>query len=128
MAQLTTALSASRTELAQLDELLTLERQLGQQEQILARVGTHVETARLLATLDEVMPPEMALVDLTFRTEERRRSLNVIWDVLAFWPHAVHPFSPRPYSKLRPRPARARRVAPGPDPHRPAAAEFQCAA
>ncbi|KAA1427507.1 hypothetical protein [Nocardioides antri] len=33
------------------------------------------------------------------RAEDKRRTLNVIWDVLAFWPHAVHPFSPRPYSK-----------------------------
>ncbi|KHL09084.1 hypothetical protein CLV56_0352 [Mumia flava] len=27
-----------------------------------------------------------------------RRSLNVVWDVIAFWPHAVHPYAPRPYS------------------------------
>ncbi|MGH1562568.1 hypothetical protein [Mumia sp. DW29H23] len=31
--------------------------------------------------------------------EGKRRGLNVVWDVLAFWPHAVHPFSPRAYSK-----------------------------
>jgi pimeloyl-ACP methyl ester carboxylesterase len=34
-----------------------------------------------------------------FKAEEARRILNVVWDVLAFWPHAVHPFAPRPYSK-----------------------------
>lgn len=33
------------------------------------------------------------------KAEDKRRTLNVIWDVLAFWPHATHPFSPRPYSK-----------------------------
>ena len=27
-----------------------------------------------------------------------RRSVNVVWDVVAFWPHAVHPFIPEPYS------------------------------
>jgi len=28
-----------------------------------------------------------------------RRGINVIWDVFSFWPHAVHPFVPRPYSR-----------------------------
>ncbi|MFD1826479.1 MULTISPECIES: hypothetical protein [Mumia] len=31
--------------------------------------------------------------------EGKRRGLNVAWDVLGFWPHAVHPFAPRPYSQ-----------------------------
>jgi Tfp pilus assembly protein PilN len=71
LVRLDAELSLSRAELEQLDELLALEKQLGKQEQILAKVGSHVEAARLLATLDEVMPPEMALVDLTFDTEDR---------------------------------------------------------
>jgi hypothetical protein len=71
LVQLDAALSESRAELEQLDELLALEKQLGKQEQIMAKVGSHVEAARLLATLDEVMPPEMALVDLSFDTEDR---------------------------------------------------------
>lgn len=33
------------------------------------------------------------------KAEEKRRALNVIWDVLSFWPQATHPFAPRPYSK-----------------------------
>lgn len=28
-----------------------------------------------------------------------RRGINVVWDVFSFWPHAVHPFVPRPYSR-----------------------------
>lgn len=28
-----------------------------------------------------------------------RRAINVVWDVFSFWPHAVHPFVPRPYSR-----------------------------
>ena len=71
LVRLDTELSQSRAELEHLDELLALEKQLVQQEQILAKVGSHVEAARLLATLDEVMPPEMALVDLRFDTEDR---------------------------------------------------------
>lgn len=30
---------------------------------------------------------------------EARRGINVVWDIFSFWPHAVHPFVPRPYSR-----------------------------
>jgi hypothetical protein len=28
-----------------------------------------------------------------------RRAINVVWDIFSFWPHATHPFTPRPYSR-----------------------------
>lgn len=31
---------------------------------------------------------------------DQRRGVNVIWDVLSFWPHSGHPFVPPPYSQL----------------------------
>ena len=33
------------------------------------------------------------------RQESLRRGVNVAWDVMAFWPRAVHPFVPPPYSQ-----------------------------
>ena len=33
------------------------------------------------------------------QAEGPRRALNVVWDVIAFWPRAVHPFVPPPYSQ-----------------------------
>jgi hypothetical protein len=33
------------------------------------------------------------------RAEGPRRALNVVWDVIAFWPRAVHPFVPPPYAQ-----------------------------
>lgn len=33
------------------------------------------------------------------RDEQTRRGINIIWDVISFWPHAVHPFAPAPYSQ-----------------------------
>ena len=33
------------------------------------------------------------------KDEQTRRGINIIWDVIAFWPHAVHPFTPMPYSQ-----------------------------
>jgi hypothetical protein len=65
-------LERSRSELGELEELLVLEKQLVRQDQVLAMVGTHVEAARLMTALDEVMPPEMALLDLDVTTEERQ--------------------------------------------------------
>lgn len=34
------------------------------------------------------------------RKQSLRRGVNVVWDVIAFWPRAVHPFVPPPYSQL----------------------------
>lgn len=33
------------------------------------------------------------------RAEGPRRALNVVWDVVAFWPRSVHPFVPPPYAQ-----------------------------
>ena len=33
------------------------------------------------------------------KDEQTRRGVNIIWDVIAFWPHAVHPFMPAPYPR-----------------------------
>jgi hypothetical protein len=34
------------------------------------------------------------------RAQSKRRGANVVWDVIAFWPHTTHPFAPPPYSQL----------------------------
>jgi hypothetical protein len=33
------------------------------------------------------------------RSPEERRKTNVVWDVIAFWPRSVQPFTPWPYSQ-----------------------------
>lgn len=63
-------LSASRNELKVVEELMTLRRKLVEQSKVLAKVGSHAEAARLLATLDEAMPRSAALLELTLLTEE----------------------------------------------------------
>ncbi len=40
----------------------------------------------------------VALSRGALRSTNLRRGVNIIWDVVAFWPHAVHPFIPEPYS------------------------------
>jgi hypothetical protein len=41
----------------------------------------------------------VALSRGAIRSERARRGLNVVWDVVAFWPRSVHPFVPPPYAQ-----------------------------
>ena len=65
-------LNASRGELKTLEQLMTYSKKLGEQAQVLSKVGSHAEAARLLATLDEVMPKSTALLELSLLTEEKQ--------------------------------------------------------
>jgi len=63
-------LDQSESELARLEDLLQLQRQLGQQDQIFLKIGRPIETTKLITTLEQMMPNDMALLDLTLETEE----------------------------------------------------------
>jgi hypothetical protein len=67
---LRTDLDRSETDLARLEDLLQLQRQLGQQDQIFLKIGRPVETTKLITTLEQMMPTDMALLDLQVETEE----------------------------------------------------------
>ena len=70
LAQVEAKLTESRSELKALDELLALDTELVYRQEVLAKVGPHVDAARMIATLDEVMPADMAVLDLSFETEQ----------------------------------------------------------
>ena len=63
-------LTASRSELKIIEVLMAGRRELVAQSQVLAKIGSHAEAARLLATLDEAMPKSTALLELSLVTEE----------------------------------------------------------
>src|SRR5688500_15005627 len=63
-------LTASRSELKIIEELMAGRKEFVAQSQVLAKVGSHAEAARLLATLDEAMPKSTALLELSLVTEE----------------------------------------------------------
>lgn len=69
-------LDQSETELARLEDLLQLQRQLGQQDQIFLKIGRPVETTRIITTLEQMMPRDMALLDLSLATEEPRGGVS----------------------------------------------------
>jgi Tfp pilus assembly protein PilN len=66
-------LTQSETELARLEELLQLQRQLGQQDQIFNKIGRPIETTKLITTLEQMMPADMALLELWVDSEEPNR-------------------------------------------------------
>ena len=51
------------------------------------------------ATLLGLAAGAVLLARGAIRAEGARRGLNVIWDVIAFWPRSVHPFVPPPYAQ-----------------------------
>jgi hypothetical protein len=63
-------LDQSESDVAKLEDLLQLQRQLGQQDQIFVKIGRPVETTKIITTLEQMMPHDMALLDLTMETEE----------------------------------------------------------
>ncbi|MCC7351865.1 MAG: PilN domain-containing protein [Phycisphaerales bacterium] len=68
-------MSKTDMDLKKLDQLLELKRQWRLQDQVIARLGVHVPSARLIAALESVMPPEMALLNLAVETVEQPRSV-----------------------------------------------------
>src|SRR4051812_13912102 len=67
-------LSQSESELHRLEDLLQLQRQLGQQDQIFAKIGRPIEATRIITTLEQMMPKDMALLDLSIDSEEVPRA------------------------------------------------------
>ena len=76
LARVDRELTASRSELKVIEELMTLRKDLVQKSQVLAKVGSHAEAARLLATLDEAMPKSTALLELSLITEETHATVT----------------------------------------------------
>jgi Tfp pilus assembly protein PilN len=60
-------------ELVKLHELMTLQDQLRQQSDVVEKLGPHVPAARLIEVLDEAMPHEISLLELSQTIEERSR-------------------------------------------------------
>jgi hypothetical protein len=99
LASLRTDLDQSETELQRLEDLLQLQRQLGQQDAIFMKIGRPVESTRVITTLEQMMPKDMALLDLWIDTEEAPKPQNVRSGGLAA--RAKQENKDQPESKLR---------------------------
>jgi Tfp pilus assembly protein PilN len=69
------ALQAQLTEtdakLAEIDKLDAMRRQLRQQQAVVSKLGTYVESCKVIDALDAVMPKQMSLTGLQIDNEER---------------------------------------------------------
>ena len=64
-------LSQTQSQLAEMDKLDAIRRQLRRQSQITGRLGLYVETGSILNELERLMPKQMSLTGLQLENEER---------------------------------------------------------
>ena len=70
LSSLRTDLNQSEVQLQRLEEMLDLQKELGKQASIFAKIGRPVASTKLITTLEQLMPRDMALMNLTLETEE----------------------------------------------------------
>jgi hypothetical protein len=68
----------TRSKVKKLEDLLKLEAQWRTRDQVLTKLGLHVESTRLLNKLVEIMPPDMGVLDLDFTLEQARPLTSAI--------------------------------------------------
>ena len=71
LASLNGQLSQTQSQLAEMDKLDGMRRQLRRQAQITGRLGLYVETGSILNELERLMPKQMSLTGLQLENEER---------------------------------------------------------
>jgi Tfp pilus assembly protein PilN len=71
LAALNGQLSQTQSQLAEMDKLDAMRRQLRRQAQITSRLGLYVETGSVLHELERLMPKQMSLTGLQLENEER---------------------------------------------------------
>jgi len=70
LSDLNDALARSVTEVERLKTLTDLHEQLSAQARVFAMIGRPIEMTRILTTLQELMPADMSILDLSVITEE----------------------------------------------------------
>ena len=70
LSALHTDLNQSEVQLQRLEDLLELQKELGKQDSIFAKIGTQLKSTKLMTTLEQLMPRDMALINLTLETED----------------------------------------------------------
>jgi Tfp pilus assembly protein PilN len=83
LATMRLAMDRTRVDQRKLDDLLVLERQWRQRDAVLTQLGIHVEATRLMDKLEDVMPAEMAVLELDMQVEEGKPRAAAATPVLA---------------------------------------------
>ena len=70
LAEIKSSLTRSVVEVERLTTLEALHQQLQDQHKVFAMIGRPIEMTRILTTLDDAMPADMSILDLSIVTEE----------------------------------------------------------
>ena len=71
-------LSQTNSQLAEMDKLDAIRRQLRRQAQITSRLGMYVETSAVIHELERLMPKQMSLTGLQIENEEKSETSAVV--------------------------------------------------
>lgn len=64
-------ITQTQSDLDRLDQMEQLRRKWQHQDQIIEKLGKHIESSRLITAMDELMPANMALVSLDVANQEQ---------------------------------------------------------
>jgi Tfp pilus assembly protein PilN len=70
LTSLSSDLSQSETDLQRLENLQDVQRDLGRQMEIYRKIGDAAPTTRVMTTLEQMMPRDMSLLDLSMETDQ----------------------------------------------------------
>jgi len=73
---LQTQVGQANAELKRLDELQQVQQELTRQADMLDKIGPHIPVAKLIEVVDQVMPKDMGLLDLTIEPEEHDKAVS----------------------------------------------------
>jgi Tfp pilus assembly protein PilN len=74
LAELTDQLQDTQLVLHKLDELEKLDKQLKVQEDVIEKIGLHVEVTRMINAIEQVMSNDMSMLNLSIEVFEQQKS------------------------------------------------------
>lgn len=80
--QLSADLSTTQLDLDKLRSLEDLQKQLRIQDEVMARIGLHVEMTRMINALEAAMSKDMSLIDLEMEVREQEKKLTALADLV----------------------------------------------
>ena len=83
LAGLDVQLATTQKELNKLDELINKQKQWRQEEDVVSRLGLHVETTRMFNAIEAALPQEMAILDLSLTVDEQLLPVATLADAQA---------------------------------------------
>jgi Tfp pilus assembly protein PilN len=83
LADLDVRLEQTNKELAKLDELLNKQKLWRQEEDVVSRLGLHVETTRMFNAIEAALPQEMAILELSLDVDEQLVPVATLADAQA---------------------------------------------